>query len=54
MYQLLLRTPIVGRLLWRRHLTALRAEQEAWRRDAAEHDAAIARILAQVPGRSPR
>jgi len=48
MRRLLLRTPIVGRLLWRRRLTALRAEQEAWRRDAAEHDAAVARILDQA------
>jgi len=53
MRRLSVRTPIL-RWLLRHHLTALRAEQEAWRRDAAEHDAAIARILAQVPGRSPR
>jgi len=36
-------------LLWRQQVSMLRAEQEAWRREAAEHNAAVARILAQAP-----
>lgn len=53
MRRLLYRIPIMGRLLWRRQLAAVRAEKEAWRRNAAEHNAAVARILAQ-PARNDR
>ena len=47
MRRLLYRIPFVNHLLWRRRLAAVRAEQEAWRRQAAEHHAAVARILDQ-------
>ena len=44
---LLSKIPFIRRLLYRRHFAVVRAEQEAWRWKAAEHNAAVARILAQ-------
>ena len=46
MRRLLYRIPIVNHLLWR--FAAARVEREAWRRQAAEHNAAVTRILEQA------
>ena len=43
--RLLSKIPIVNHLLWR--FAAARVEREAWRRQAAEHNAAVTRILEQ-------
>lgn len=37
------------RLLWQRRIDAARVWQEATRREAAEHDQAVRRILEQAP-----
>ena len=44
----LLKIPILGQLLWRWRATRLWAEQYAYRREVAERNAAVARILAQA------
>lgn len=49
MRRLLYRIPIVGRVAWRRHVAAVRAETDGFRRDAALRSAAVARILAEAP-----
>ncbi|PWK47657.1 hypothetical protein [Actinoplanes xinjiangensis] len=41
-------TEIMRRVMWRRRLRAARAWQEAARRQAAEHNAAVRRILGQA------
>ena len=41
--------PALRRLLWQRRVDAARVWQEATRRDAAEHSAAVRRILEQSP-----
>ena len=45
--------PFVGRLVRRRLLAALRAEQQAYRSEVAQHNEAVARILAQASDMPP-
>jgi hypothetical protein len=45
--RLLYLLPPIRRWWYRRQVAALHAEQRSWRRQAAQHNAAVARIIAQ-------
>ena len=49
MRRLLYRIPRLGDVLWRRRIAQLHAEQRHWRHEAARHNEAVKRILAQAP-----